>query len=65
MNPQTYTGPVLVTVAYLALWYYLLLGLQRGTRYRLLEEYKSQGRAFDRCFGQDREMLAADRAVLG
>ncbi len=58
-----YRGPILVTVAYFGLWYALLLGLQRGTKYRLLAEYAARGEAFDRYFGQDRQMLAADRAV--
>lgn len=57
------TGPVLVTVAYMALWYYLLLGLQRGTKYRRKASYEREGKVFDRYFGQDEEMLAADRAV--
>ncbi len=56
-------GPVLVTAAYFALWYYLLLGLQRGTKYRLLDEYAARGEQFDRYFGHDARMLAADRAV--
>jgi hypothetical protein len=49
--------------AYFGLWYYLLLGLQRGTKYRLVREYAARGEAFDRYFGQDGRMLAADRAV--
>lgn len=63
MNIAAYSGPVCVTAAYLALWYYLLLGLQRGTKYRLRDEYAARGQEFDRYFGQDRRMLAADRAV--
>lgn len=68
MNPLadagTYAGPILVTTAYFALWYYLLLGVQRGTKYRLMKEYAAAGREFDRYFGQDEQMLAADRAVI-
>jgi hypothetical protein len=56
-------GPVIVTVAYFLLWYCLLLGLQSRTKYRLKALYAEQGRVFDRYFGQDEEMLAADRAV--
>lgn len=56
-------GPVVVTAAYMVLWYYLLLGLQRGTKYRRKASYESEGKIFDRYFGQDEEMLAADRAV--
>lgn len=63
MNVGAYSGPVLVTAAYLALWYYLLLVLQRGTKYRLRDEYAARGEEFDRYFGKDSRMLAADRAV--
>lgn len=57
-------GPVLVTVAYFGFWYYLLLFKQRGTKYRLKEKYEQRGEEFDRYFGNDREMLAADRVVI-
>ncbi len=56
-------GPVLVTAAYFGLWYTLLLGLQRGTKYKLQAEYAERGETFDRYFGQDRRMLAVDRVV--
>lgn len=56
-------GPVIVTVAYVLLWYSFLLGLQSRTKYRLKAQYAEQGRVFDRYFGQDPEMLAVDRAV--
>ena len=56
-------GPVVVTVAYLLLWYSLLFGLQTRTKYRLKARYENEGKVFDRYFGQDEEMLAADRAV--
>lgn len=59
-----YRGPIVVTAAYFGLWYYLLLGLQRGTKYKLLAEYAARGEEFDRYFGQDARMLAADRAVI-
>jgi len=59
-----YSGPVLVSVAYFALWYYLLMIVQRGTKYRLKREYEAAGKEFDRYFGQDERMLAADRAVI-
>ncbi|MBK6461193.1 MAG: MAPEG family protein [Myxococcales bacterium] len=58
-----YKGPVVVTAAYFGLWYTLLLGLQRSTKYKLLAEYAARGETFDRYFGQDARMLAADRAV--
>ena len=56
-------GPVFVTVAYFMLWYSLLFGLQTRTKYRLKARYEKEGKVFDRYFGQDAEMLAADRAV--
>ena len=56
-------GPLAVTVAYFLLWYSLLFGLQTRTKYRLKARYAKEGRVFDRYFGQDEEMLAADRAV--
>lgn len=63
LDPSVYMGPIVATAAYFGLWYYLLLGLQRGTKYRLKAEYSAKGEAFDRYFGQDRRMLAVDRAV--
>ncbi len=63
MTASDYLGPILVTAAYFGLWYYLLLGRQRGTKYRLRDEYAARGEVFDRYFGQDGRMLAADRAV--
>lgn len=62
MDAHAYTGPI-VTAAYFGLWYYLLLGLQRGTKYALIAEYEARGEVFDRYFGQDGRMLAVDRAV--
>ena len=59
-----FQGPVLVTVAYLFLWYYFLLGLQRGTKYRLIDEFSKRGEVFDRYFGANEEMLAVDRVVI-
>ena len=56
-------GPVVVTVAYLLLWYSLLFGLQTRTKYRLKARYEKADKVFDRYFGQDEEMLAVDRAV--
>jgi hypothetical protein len=56
-------GPILVTAAALGLWYALLFGLQSRTKYRLKAEYAARGEVFDRYLGQDRRMLAADRAV--
>ncbi|TNE85058.1 MAG: MAPEG family protein [Deltaproteobacteria bacterium] len=58
-----YRAPIVVTALYFGLWYGLLLGLQRGTKYKLIAEYAARGETFDRYFGQDGRMLAADRAV--
>lgn len=63
-DPALYTGPILVTALYLGLWYSLLFGLQSRTKYRLKAEYAARGQEFDRYFGQDPQMLAADRAVI-
>lgn len=63
MNPTDLQGPVAITALYFTLWYALLLGLQRGTKYRLIREYRARGEVFDRYHGTDPEMLAADRAV--
>lgn len=63
MDVHAHTGPLLVTATYFALWYVFLLGLQRGTKYALIAEYAARGEVFDRYFGQDPRMLAADRAV--
>lgn len=57
------TGPVLVTVAYFALYYALHLRVLR-TKQRLRSEYRDRGEEFDRYFSRDRRMLAADRCVL-
>jgi len=59
-----FAGPVAVSVAYMLLWYVLLLGHQRGTKYRRKAALAREGQVFDRYFGRDGEMLAADRAVM-
>jgi hypothetical protein len=58
-----YAGPLLVTVSYCAV-YYALHGYGLRTKKRLGREYSARGERFDRYFGQDRTMLAADRYVL-
>ncbi len=62
-DPTQLQGPLAVTVAYFLLWYALLFGLQTRTKYRLKARYEKDGKVFDRYFGQDPQMLAADRAV--
>ncbi len=63
LDPVSFQGPLLVTGVYFVLWYAMLFGLQSRTKYRLVREYTERGESFDRYFGQDRQMLAADRAV--
>jgi hypothetical protein len=60
---SSHRGPVLVTVAYVVVYYALILNGLR-TRNRLRLEYRGRGERFDRYFGQDRTMLAADRYML-
>ncbi len=57
------TGPVLITVAYFAVYYALHLRVLR-TKRRLRREYRARGEDFDRYLSRDRGMLAADRCVL-
>jgi hypothetical protein len=57
------TGPLLVTIAYFAVYYALHLRVLR-TKRRLRGEYQARGIEFDRYHSQDRQMLAADRSVL-
>lgn len=56
-------GPAWVTLAYVALYYGFLMHLM-VVKIRLAKAYKERGEKFDRYFGQDREMLAADRIQL-
>jgi hypothetical protein len=60
ISAQVFAGPLLVTVAYV-LVYYLMITNQLFVRTRLRREYRARGESFDRYFGADREMLAADR----
>src|SRR3954447_5425491 len=62
MSPRPYLGPLLVTMAYVVL-YYLLVANQLRVKRRLKRDYQARGEAFDRYFNTDREMLAADRYV--
>jgi len=49
-------------VAYLVV-YYLMIANQLLVKTRLRRAYRARGATFDRYFGDDREMLAADRYV--
>jgi len=62
MAAKPFAGPLLVTVAYVVV-YYLMIGYQVAVRTRLRRAYRARGESFDRYFGGDREMLAADRIV--
>lgn len=58
-----YHGPIVVTLIYVLLYYLFQIHIMR-VKGRLVREYKERGEKFDRYFGQDRHMLAADRIQL-
>lgn len=58
-----YTGPLIVTLAYVGLYYGFMVNILRVKK-TLGKAYADRGEKFDRYFGQDREMLAADRLQL-
>jgi uncharacterized membrane protein YecN with MAPEG domain len=58
-----FTGPLIVTLAYLGLYYGFQMNILR-VKQALSKAYADRGEKFDRYFGQDREMLAADRLQL-
>jgi hypothetical protein len=60
MSPRPYVGPLLITAAYVLLYYLLFANVLR-VRLRLKREYRARGEEFDRYFHTDRQMLAADR----
>lgn len=62
LSAQRFAGPLLVTVAYVVV-YYLMIVNQLLVKTRLRRAYRARGASFDRYFGADREMLAADRYV--
>jgi hypothetical protein len=62
VSAAMFAGPLLVTVAYVVV-YYLMIVNQLVVRTRLRRAYRARGESFDRYFGADREMLAADRMV--
>ena len=63
MSAIVFKGPILVTAVYFLVYYIFLLNILR-TKMRVFKAYKKRGEKFDRYFGQDREMLAADRIQL-
>jgi hypothetical protein len=60
---ETFRGPIIISVAYILVYYLLMIRLL-FLKIRLGREYKARGERFDRYFGQDRVMLAGDRMVL-
>jgi len=63
LDPAPYAGPIVVTLAYIGL-YYLFQVYVLQVKTRLDRDYKARNESFDRYFGQDRQMLAADRVQL-
>ena len=62
ISARTFAGPLLVTLAYVVV-YYALIANQLRVKTRLRRAYRARGETFDRYFNTDREMLAADRYV--
>ena len=63
LSLPTQLGPLLVTLVYLALYYAFQINIL-AVKTRLQREYKARDEKFDRYFGQDRHLLAADRYQL-
>lgn len=59
----TYRAPILVTLAYVAVYYVTIINVLR-VKTRLFNEYKARNEKFDRYYNTDRAMLAADRGQL-
>ncbi len=62
-DAATFAGPILVTIVYLIVYYGFQIRITR-TKFALSQAYRARGEKFDRYFGQDRVMLAADRTQL-
>lgn len=62
-SAHDFLGPIVITVALIALYYGFMVRIAFLKR-ALAREYREKGEKFDRYFGQDRRMLAADRAQL-
>lgn len=58
-----FSGPLIVTLAYVGLYYGFIVNILRVKR-ALAAAHAARGEKFDRYFDQDREMLAADRLQL-
>ena len=62
VSARAFAWPLLVTVAYVVTYYAMIVN-QLMVKTRLRRAYQARGETFDRYFGADREMLAADRYV--
>ena len=60
---EQFAGPVVVTLVYFAIYYAAIVNVLR-VKVRLAKLHHGAGKAFDRYFGHDRELLAADRIQL-
>ncbi|MEQ1564320.1 MAG: MAPEG family protein [Myxococcota bacterium] len=58
-----WSGPVAVTLVYVLVYYGFMIR-QARVKFALTAAYRARGEKFDRYFGNDREMLAADRVML-
>ncbi len=63
LDPSHQAGPIVVTLLYVGVYYAFQLYVMR-VKMRLEAVYRARDERFDRYFGQDREMLAADRIQL-
>ena len=63
LDATAYAGPIAVTLAYLGLYYAFQVNILK-VKTTLARQYQARGEKFDRYFGQDRELLAADRLQL-
>ena len=63
IDPAPFLGPIAVTVAYTALYYWFQIRILLVKR-RLDAEYRARGERLDRYFNEDRVLLAADRTQL-
>ena len=62
-DATAFSGPLTVTLAYLALYYGFQLNVYR-VKVGVARAHHKRGEKFDRYFTQDRELLAADRMQL-
>ncbi len=63
LDPSAFAGPAWVTLGYVALYYGTIVNVLR-VKIRVNQVCREKGEAFDRYFGRDRELLAADRIQL-